>query len=68
MTRLTPEEAFAIIGTKYDHGMAMARIGKLDGCFYKIGRRYIFIREKVELWQEKQLRQPHDENGLRMVR
>lgn len=55
MTRLTPNEAFEIIGCKYDAGMKLVRTGKLDGTFYRIGRRVIFIEEKLELWQERQL-------------
>ncbi|KKS11418.1 MAG: hypothetical protein UU63_C0006G0008 [Candidatus Uhrbacteria bacterium GW2011_GWF2_41_430] len=56
MTRMLPEEAFEKIGCKYDHGMAMVRNGLLDGCWYRIGRRVIFIEEKLTLWQENQLR------------
>lgn len=68
MTRMLPKDAFELIGCKYDYGMQLVRTGRLDGCYYRLGRRVIFIREKLELWQENQLKQPQTENSLRMVR
>ncbi len=54
-TRLSPREAFTMIGCRYDGGMKMVRTGKLDGTYYRIGRRVIFIEEKLVQWQEKQI-------------
>jgi len=44
-----------MIGCRYDGGMKMVRTGKLDGTYYRIGRRVIFIEEKLVQWQEKQI-------------
>lgn len=68
MTRLLPKDAFRKIGCKYDKGMQMVRTGELDGTFYRIGRKVIFIEEKLEIWQENQLKRPTQENGLRITR
>ncbi|MCO5384438.1 hypothetical protein [Desulfosporosinus sp.] len=68
MTKLLPEEAFQIIGCKYDYGMRLVRTGKLDGTFYRLGRRVIFMKEKLELWQENQLGTHQDKAGLSMAR
>lgn len=55
LTRLLPEEAFEIIGIRYDKGMQMVRTGELDGTFYRIGRRVFFIKEKLESWLENRI-------------
>lgn len=55
MTRLMPQEAFELIGCRYDKGMAMVRTGELDGTYYRIGRRVFFIKEKLEQWIENRV-------------
>lgn len=61
MTRLNPDskqkEACNLIGCGYDQLMKMVRNGNLAGTHYRIGKRVIFIKEKLELWQENQITQ-----------
>lgn len=60
MTRLDPgnrqKEACDILGCGYDQLMKMVRTGELDGTYYRIGRRVLFIKEKLRMWQENQVR------------
>ena len=56
-TRLYPKEAFDRIGVRYDYGMLLVRKGELDGCFYRIGRRVIFVEEMLDAWIDKRLKQ-----------
>lgn len=72
MTRLTPDnkqqEACNLIGCGYDQLMKMVRVGELSGTYYKIGRRILFVKEKLEAWVENQIRQAAGENSLRIAR
>lgn len=58
-TRIFPKEAFDKIGCRYDFGMQLVRKGSLEGCYYRIGRRVIFIEEALDLWIENQLKRQH---------
>jgi hypothetical protein len=52
---MSPKEAFELIGIRYDCGMRKVRDGELSGTFYRIGNRVFFVREKLELWIEKEI-------------
>ncbi len=74
MTRLSTDnkqkEACDILGIHYDYLMHLKRTGMLDGTFYCIGRRIFFVKEKLEIWQENQIRQSasSEENCFRIAR
>lgn len=60
MTRVNPDnkqkDACNILGCGYDQLMKMVRTGELSGTYYRIGKRVLFIKEKLEIWQENQVR------------
>lgn len=66
MTRLNPgdkqKEACNLIGCGYDQLMKMVRSGELAGTYYKIGRRILFVKERLELWQENKIKQATGED------
>lgn len=65
-TRLTPHEAAHYIGCKYDKLMQLCRLKKIT--HYKIGSRYLFTKEALDLWIENQERQSmQTESNIRMV-
>ena len=73
MTRLNPDnkqkEACDLLGCGYDWLMIKVRTGELAGCYYRIGKRVIFVKEKLEEWQENQIRQSmQQDSGLRIAR
>ncbi len=69
MTRLNPDnkqkEVCNFLGCGYDQLMKYVRTGVLDGTYYRIGRRVLFVKEKLEIWQENQIRlSASSENGV----
>ena len=50
MNRLTREEAAEFLGCSKSAFYGLEKSGQLEGMYYKIGRRKIYITEKLEAW------------------
>ena len=50
MNRLTRDEAAEFIGCSISKLYAMEKAGLLNGTFYQIGRRRLYITSKLEEW------------------
>jgi len=56
LTKLTSRDAAKYYGCGYDYFMKLYREGKFTGCFYKVGRKPIFIKEKLDSLVEQLLK------------
>lgn len=52
LNRLTREEAAEYLGVSLSSLYGLERSGQLEGTFYRIGRRKIYITEKLKEWAE----------------
>lgn len=50
MNRLTRKEACEFIGCGMTKLYELERSGQLDGTYYNIGRRRLYITEKLQAW------------------
>lgn len=50
MNRLTRLEAAEFLGCSKSAFYGLEKSGRLDGLYYKIGRRKYYIKEKLEAW------------------